>query len=255
MWLMGSLFITHMKNSTINETDIVVATDLVLHKILEFGEVAGDAISRETFKLKNTFESGGERHRIPFSLFSEIMHDLNEKRIIQIVLELSKEESNRSTNIISFEFIVQELSQLENEIVNLAKSGVSYNEKLSETSAEKTVFLYNPETGDGNFKSKKFRLTDNKPYRKIFDACFAKRGRKLIRQDIIEIIGLSDMPHKEIDMARVMDAFEGANLRRKSDIDVKITNTVNDIAKEIRRKTGLDTDEFVNNSGSLTLNI
>ena len=122
------------------------------------------------------------------------------------------------------------------------------------SSSENLDFFYNSETGLGKFKGKNFKLTDDIGYRKIFDACFEIRGRKLIKEKVVEILGL-DKSSENIDVAKVFGALGDQDPRRKSIKDVSITAKVNEIAKDIRKKTGLNTEEFVNNGCNLTLNI
>ena len=113
-------------------------------------------------------------------------------------------------------------------------------------------FVYNPNTGDGQFGGKGFRLKDGTDYRKLFDACYAIKGEKLEKQKVIEILGLKD---DNVGIEKIFSALGDSKTRRKPNTEVLITRAITDIAKKIRDKTGLNTQELVNNGGNIILNI
>lgn len=123
--------------------------------------------------------------------------------------------------------------------------------------SEGIPFSYNPETGDGQYQDNKFRLTDNTEYRSLFDSCYAVRGKKLPKSEVVKILGFqtSESNNDEVDLSEILSAIGDNKSRRKSISKVEITNKINLVVKTIRSKTGLKTGEFVNNSGNITLNI
>ena len=274
------LLIVHMKPIITNESNPAMATDLILHKIYELEELKKNKPLHRDHQLINLFDLDDEIIRIPCELFSKITDYLNEKGIIKCsgssekITDLSSEEREsvffsadsieefrEFADSVGIDFTVPELSKVEKEIVRIAKSGLDFeqevknNFKPEENRECVSDFSYNPETGDGQFGSKSFRMTDGVNYKKIFDACFAIRGKKLERQEIIKILGMANSTNEKIDLANVLEAIEGEGRRKKSGSEVTITNTINDIVKDIRNKTGLNTKEFVQNSGNITLNI
>ncbi len=100
---------------------------------------------------------------------------------------------------------------------------------------------YNDATGKGEVVGKKkFKFKDGSPEFKVFTALYAKlgkkKGAKLERQDVLIAGGFYE-DHEAPEPAR----------------KTAETAFINDIAKGIREKTGLDTDHLVNNNGNLTL--
>lgn len=116
-------------------------------------------------------------------------------------------------------------------------------------------FSYNINTGDGQFKGKDFRLKEATNYRKIFDTAFIERGKKITKEKIIEILGLTINDEDSTTLMNVLGAFGDSKPRKKSFTDVAITATINEEVKTIRNKTGLNNKQFVNNGGNLILNI
>jgi hypothetical protein len=91
--------------------------------------------------------------------------------------------------------------------------------------------FYDKETGLGYINSKKFKLKDNQPDYGVFAKLYHRIGKKLLRNEVLKIIGLEESEAK------------------------RSTNTfaINDLAKKIRQRTGLNTEQLVNNNGNLTL--
>jgi len=102
--------------------------------------------------------------------------------------------------------------------------GKQNNEKMPE-------IFYDKETGLGYINSKKFKLKDNQPDYKIFAKLYCQIGKKLLRSDILKIIG-----REESEAERINNTF-----------------AINELAKKIRSRTNLNTEQLVNNNGNLTL--
>lgn len=95
---------------------------------------------------------------------------------------------------------------------------------------------YNEKTGIGHVGSKKFKFKDHKPEYRIFAKLFENMNKKLNRYDVLEL-------------AHFYEEGEEPNPARKN----AETETINAIAKEIRKRTGLNTEQLVMNNGNLTL--
>ena len=100
---------------------------------------------------------------------------------------------------------------------------------------------YNEATGKGEvIDKKKFKFKDGSPEYNVFKILYSKLGKKpakLERLDVLIAGGFYPDYQQELDPVRKTDE----------------TACINDIAKNIREKTGLNTEELVNNNGSLTL--
>lgn len=95
---------------------------------------------------------------------------------------------------------------------------------------------YNEKTGIGHVGSKKFKFKDHKPEYRIFAKLYENINKKLNRYDVLEL-------------AHFYEDGEDADPTRKN----AETETINAIAKEIRKRTGLNTEQLVMNNGNLTL--
>jgi hypothetical protein len=95
---------------------------------------------------------------------------------------------------------------------------------------------YNEKTGIGHVGNKKFKFKDHKPEYRIFAKLFENMNKKLNRYDVLEL-------------AHFYEEGEEPNPARKN----AETETINAIAKEIRKRTGLNTEQLVMNNGNLTL--
>ena len=109
-----------------------------------------------------------------------------------------------------------------------------------ETVSDLPLIEYNEATGKGEVVGKKkFKFKDGSPEYKVFKILYTKLGKKpakLERQDVLITVDF----YKD---------YEKPDLTRKT----AETALINDIAKNIREKTGVNTEELVNNNGSLTL--
>lgn len=109
-----------------------------------------------------------------------------------------------------------------------------------ETVSDLPLIDYNEATGKGEVVGKKeFKFKDGSPEYKVFNTLYAKLGKKtakLERQDVLIT-------------AEFYKDYEQPDPSKKT----LETNFINDIAKNIREKTGLNTKEVVMNNGSLTL--
>jgi len=104
--------------------------------------------------------------------------------------------------------------------VSVATANISYNEK----------------TGIGRVGSTKFKFKDHKPEYRIFAKLYENINKKLDRYDVLEL-------------AHFYEYGEEPDPARKN----AETETINTITKEIRKRTGLNTEQLVMNNGNLTL--
>lgn len=96
--------------------------------------------------------------------------------------------------------------------------------------------IYNEKTGIGHIGNKKFKFKDHKPEYRIFAKLYENMNKKLNRYDVLEL-------------AHFYEEGEDINPARRN----AETETINTVAKEIRKRTGLNTEQLVMNNGNLTL--
>jgi predicted RecB family nuclease len=110
-----------------------------------------------------------------------------------------------------------------------------------ETVSDLPLIDYNETTGKGEVVGKKkFKFKDGSAEYTVFKMLYAKLGKKpskLERLDVLVAGGFYPDHQQELDPVR----------------KTAETACINEIAKNIREKTGLNTEELVNNNGSLTL--
>jgi hypothetical protein len=131
-----------------------------------------------------------------------------------------------------------EKEALKKEIVDEIKRVGKYG---GEVVSDLPLIDYNETTGRGLvIGKKKFQFKNDSPEYNVFKMLYAKLGKKpakLERLDVLVAGGFYPDHQQELDHSR----------------KTAETACINDIAKNIREKTGLSTEEFVNNNGSLTL--
>ena len=101
---------------------------------------------------------------------------------------------------------------------------VLIKEPEQKISAFVSGIFYNPITGIGWANGKKFKFKDQKPNFILFGKLYARIGNRVTKEEIWDII-----------------RHEGNMI------------AINDVAGELREKTGLNVDELVLNNGNLTL--
>ncbi len=131
-----------------------------------------------------------------------------------------------------------EKEALKKEIVSEVKRVAVWG---GETVSSLPLIDYNDATGKGKVVGKnKFKFKDGSPEYNVFKILYSKLGKKPAKLERLEVLiagGFYEDHQQELDPTR--KTLE--------------TAFINEIAKNIREKTGLNTDELVNNSGNLTL--
>ena len=115
--------------------------------------------------------------------------------------------------------------------------------------------LYNLETGMGYFEDKEFKFRDGTIEFKLFNEAYQNYGKKVKREKVIEILNISK-EEKNNDPSKVFSAFSeysGSRPKKRTTREVTITESLNNVVKKIRTKTGLSPKQFVNNLGNITL--
>jgi len=109
--------------------------------------------------------------------------------------------------------------------------------KSRESKADETAMLdYNPETGIGYNGSKKFKLKDGSPEYRVFSRLYANLNKRVHRFDVLELVKFYE------------DGQDSDPTRKTAE-----TAAINDVAKSLRDKAGLTTEQLVMNNGNLTL--
>ncbi len=95
---------------------------------------------------------------------------------------------------------------------------------------------YNSQTGVGQVNNKKFKFKDHQPEYRVFKLLYERMNKKVLRYEILLA-------------THFYEDGEDQNPARK----ISETNDINEVTKKIREKTGLNTEQLVNNNGNLTL--
>lgn len=101
---------------------------------------------------------------------------------------------------------------------------------------EVVTISFNPETGAGEVNRIDFKFKDNTEEYRVFKLLFERMNTKVSRYEVLVA-------------AHFYEDGEDSDPTRKN----AETEKINDIAKEIRRKTGLNKKQVVVNNGNLTL--
>lgn len=115
--------------------------------------------------------------------------------------------------------------------INMTKFKQLYAKHESKKQLSK--ISYNKESGIGYVDGKRFKFKDHKPEYKVFLELYENINKRVLRKKVLELIGVS----KDDD-----------NISRKLN-----TETINELTKEIRKRTSLDTNTLALNNGNLTL--
>lgn len=163
---------------------------------------------------------------------------LSKINFIELCLSIEKEGLIKIPNFNSSAKIIADID--ENLLEEIAKNenilGTPFESKMESNEMFLSVIDYNQETGIGHAGSKKFKLKSNHPAYEVFKMLYNRINRNISRNDVL-VAGRFYEDYQEPDPARKSDE----------------TLFINEIAKTIREKTGLNTEQLVNNAGSLTL--
>lgn len=96
--------------------------------------------------------------------------------------------------------------------------------------------VFNKETGDGSFKGKSFRLKHGTSVYRLFSKLYETSNKKIGRYDVLVILHFYE------------DGEDTDSSRKSAE-----TALINETVKELRRKTGLDKLQLVQNMGNVTL--
>jgi hypothetical protein len=100
----------------------------------------------------------------------------------------------------------------------------------------KTFIEYNPVTGIGSVNGVPFKFKANKAEYRIFEKLYANIGNRLDRYDVL-----------------VWGHFYEDGDRQDDSRKTQETSFINKLVVNMRKKTGLNKEQIVNNSGNLTL--
>jgi len=103
---------------------------------------------------------------------------------------------------------------------------------------------YNSKTGIGFIGLKRFKFKDNQTEYKVFPELYKNINRKVLRKKLLDLIGFTESK----ELSNQYDS-KGNKLIGKQSATYKI----NELVKKIRKRTGLNTNQLVNNNGNLIL--
>jgi len=127
------------------------------------------------------------------------------------------------------------VSMLDAQLNELRKTN-SETDAHHKTSSKAQFISYNPESGIGNVGKKEFRFKHDTREHRVFGELCKKIGQKMNRYDVLVA-------------AHFYEDGEDEDAARRS----QETEVINEIAKNIRGKTGLTIKQLVQNAGNLTL--
>ena len=127
--------------------------------------------------------------------------------------------------------------QLKQELID-AKEKAEKGEQPAETIATLAHVSYNSESGIGFVDGKRFKFKDDQPEYLIFTRLTQQINQKLSRVEVLHFMGFTENR-------------EAPGLKLVS--NEKATYAINELAKKIRKATGLNVNTLVVNNGSLTL--
>lgn len=118
--------------------------------------------------------------------------------------------------------------------------------KPKEARAEKAVNIsYNTKTGVG-YANKRFKFKNDQKEFSVFAEMYNKVNEPISRQRILELSGYKETGVEGLELL-------SNNPKRKPAIHTTATYLINELAKKMRKRTGLNKDQIVNNNGELTL--
>jgi len=129
------------------------------------------------------------------------------------------------------------------------KSNYKNPESTIDNSEQATILAtiyYNTKTGLGYANGKRFRIKNNQPDFRVFNAMWRKIGTPIPRVEILKLAGQTDIISPDLNSLT-------QNTSRKSSEHNSATYFINNLAKKMRKITGLNIDNICLNNGSLTL--
>lgn len=140
--------------------------------------------------------------------------------------------------LVSFDLINWKVFvQLKKELLD-AKEKAEKGEQPAEAMLTLAHVSYNSESGIGFVDGKRFKFKDDQPEYRIFTRLTQQINQKLSRVEVLHFMGFTE-------------SRETIGLKLVS--NEKATYAINELAKKIRKATGLNVNTLVVNNGSLTL--
>lgn len=109
-----------------------------------------------------------------------------------------------------------------------------------------TEIYYNKQTGIGYAHTKRFKFKNDQEEFSVFAKMYDRINKPISRIQVLKLSGYQEEKSGGLDRL-------ANNSKRKPSIHTSATYFINDLAKKMRERTGLNTDQIVNNNGELTL--
>lgn len=119
------------------------------------------------------------------------------------------------------------------------------------TAAVQKIFArisYNENTGIGLVNGVRFKFKDDQAEFFVFPKLFERIGETLERETVLRL-----SHYQKEDGVDLKSVLLIKNPKRKTSSYISETYFINELVKKIRKMTGLNTDQLVNNNGNLTL--
>lgn len=203
----------------------------VLQQIKKESLLSGDIfIINKIWSITNEHAHDGN---VPtYSGFIEILESFNKQKLIKLVEVVNP----RAINLDGTKVINKQLTILQPEFEKVYKK---YNDKFGNiiiANNIQPIISYNTVTGIGYINNVIFKFRDNTSAFRVFKILFEKINKKINRYDILVA-------------AHFYEDGEDVDKSRKT----SETSKINDVAKKIRIRTGLNTKQLIMNDGNLTL--
>lgn len=104
---------------------------------------------------------------------------------------------------------------------------------------------YNFKTGIGFVDGKRFKFKDDQPEYILFDRLYKQIGKRLLKKEVLKIL--------KVDTEKPFLKEPEWIGRKRKDTEITHTYIINELVKKMRKRTGLNPNELVNNNGNLTL--
>jgi len=106
---------------------------------------------------------------------------------------------------------------------------------------------YDAHTGIGFVNGERFKFKDDQSDFFVFPELYERIGKTLERKKVLELSNYSKTGNENL------SDLNNKNPKRKPPSYISETYFINELVKKIRKMTGLNTNQLVNNNGNLTL--
>lgn len=140
--------------------------------------------------------------------------------------------------------VSSEISQISDSDYGIYEIRIDEKKIKDFTQSPITEIYYNCQSGIGFINGKRFKFKDDQLEYKVFPELYKNINLKVLRKKVIDLMGFTES--KEF-------LNSDDNKGNKFIVKQNATYRINELAKKIRKRTELNTNQLVNNNGNLTL--